>query len=178
LKPVAALAATEAEVGNESDSVPTPATAVLSPALLPGGQLDLNRASLAELEMLPGIGPAKAAAIVEDRERNGPFQSVGDLDRVKGFGAKTVEKLEPYLAVVGAQPVQSGSAGNGPARVRINVANEAELQALHGVGPVLARRIVEHRQRNGPFRGPADLDRVSGVGPSMLDKNRLLIQWD
>lgn len=52
------------------------------------GRLDLNRATAEELDELKGIGPSKAQAIVEDRERNGFFASVKDLLRVKGIGEK------------------------------------------------------------------------------------------
>ena len=48
------------------------------------GPIDLNRASAGELETLHGIGPALAAAIVDDRDRNGPYASVADLERVSG----------------------------------------------------------------------------------------------
>lgn len=57
------------------------------------GRIDINSASAAELENLPGIGPTKAAAIVAEREANGPFASCQALTRVQGIGARTVEKL-------------------------------------------------------------------------------------
>lgn len=61
--------------------------------------IDLNAASAAELETLPGIGPAKAAAIVEYVRINGPLGRVEDLLEVKGIGEKTLEKIRPYLFV-------------------------------------------------------------------------------
>ncbi len=64
--------------------------------------VDLNTATEAELDALKGVGPAKAKAIIDYREKNGPFKSVDELDNVKGFGAKTVEKLRPELTVGGA----------------------------------------------------------------------------
>lgn len=53
-----------------------------------GGRLDINHATAAELDKLKGIGPSKAQAIVQDREKNGKFASVEDLLRVKGIGEK------------------------------------------------------------------------------------------
>lgn len=50
------------------------------------GPIDVNRATPAELETLPGVGPATAGAIVTERERNGPFLTVDDLERVPGIG--------------------------------------------------------------------------------------------
>ena len=61
--------------------------------------LDVNLASAAELERLPGVGPALAARIVEARTRDGPFGSVDDLLRVRGVGGATLERLRPRLAV-------------------------------------------------------------------------------
>lgn len=63
----------------------------------PGAQLDLNTASAADLERLPGIGPRLARRIVEERERGGPFHSGRDLGRVRGIGPRTVEALEPLV---------------------------------------------------------------------------------
>lgn len=65
--------------------VPTEGEASVS-AATSVGPLDVNRASAVELESLPGVGPATAAAIVTERERNGPFASVADLERVPGIG--------------------------------------------------------------------------------------------
>lgn len=61
--------------------------------------IDLNRATAAELEQLPGIGPARAAAIVEYRERNGPFAVPGDLRGVSGIGEATFQNLAPLVVV-------------------------------------------------------------------------------
>jgi competence protein ComEA len=57
------------------------------------GRVDLNRATAAELETLPGIGPAKAAAIVEHRESHGAFAEPGDIRAVSGIGEKTFQQL-------------------------------------------------------------------------------------
>jgi competence protein ComEA len=64
------------------------------------GRVDINTASVSELTALPGIGPAKAAAIVEERERK-PFASVDDLTRVSGIGERTLEQLREKLSVGG-----------------------------------------------------------------------------
>jgi competence protein ComEA len=59
----------------------------------PAGPVDVNRATTAELDGLPGIGPATAAAIVADREHNGPFLTVDELTRVRGIGPAKLEAL-------------------------------------------------------------------------------------
>lgn len=60
-------------------------------------RLDLNAATQAELELLPGIGPATAKAIVDFRTQCGGFKSIEDLDRVPGIGPKTLDRVRPYL---------------------------------------------------------------------------------
>ena len=65
-----------------------------------GELLDPNEARLEQLERLPGVGPVRARAILEARERR-PFRSVGELDRVPGIGPVTLERISPYLEVEG-----------------------------------------------------------------------------
>jgi len=67
--------------------------------LVVGLPLDLNVATASSLEALPGVGPAKAAAIVEERRSEGRFHSVDDLERVRGIGPKTVDELRPFVRV-------------------------------------------------------------------------------
>ena len=68
--------------------------------------VNLNTATKEELIALPGIGPAKAQAILDYRKANGAFKSVEELKDVKGIGAKRFEKLKPDLAVSGASTMK------------------------------------------------------------------------
>ena len=68
------------------------------------GPIDLNRASAAELEALPRVGPALARRIVDDREANGPFRSIDELDRVRGIGPRTIELLRPLVTATVPAP--------------------------------------------------------------------------
>ena len=61
--------------------------------------LNLNAATEAQLEALPGIGAAMAARIVEYRQKNGPFKKIEDLMNVRGLGEKNFLKLKPQLTV-------------------------------------------------------------------------------
>ena len=63
------------------------------------GKIKLNKADENELQNLPGIGPSKAAAIMEYRETNGPFKSVEDLKNISGIGDKTFDKLKDLISV-------------------------------------------------------------------------------
>jgi competence protein ComEA len=64
-----------------------------------GGLVNVNTAGAAELETLPGIGPATAAAIIEEREQNGPFATVDDLIRVTGIGEKKLAAIRELVCV-------------------------------------------------------------------------------
>ena len=59
----------------------------------PGGPVDVNRASVSQLDRLPEVGPAMAREIVRGR----PFKSYEDLLRVRGIGPKTLEKIRPFI---------------------------------------------------------------------------------
>lgn len=65
----------------------------------PATVININTASVAELEALPAIGPVTAQAIVDYRTANGPFASVDALDQVKGIGAATLDKLREFVTV-------------------------------------------------------------------------------
>ena len=66
-------------------------------ALEEARRIDINGASVAEWERLPGIGPTTALRIVEYRQAHGPFQNPEDLLHVKGIGPKTYEGIKDYV---------------------------------------------------------------------------------
>ncbi|WP_144547744.1 helix-hairpin-helix domain-containing protein [Bacillus sp. X1(2014)] len=74
-----------------------------NPGLSVGSQkeakININKADETELQNLPGIGPAKAAAIIEYRNTSGPFKAVEDLKSISGIGDKTFEKLKDLIAI-------------------------------------------------------------------------------
>ena len=72
-----------------------------------GAPLDLNRATADQLETLPGIGAVKAAAILEARETRGGFESMEELEEVRGIGPALVAKLRP-LVVLGSKKAKGG----------------------------------------------------------------------
>jgi competence protein ComEA len=91
-----------AEDEPDAESAPTtvrqPPPTPTQKAASVSGVIDVNTAPVAELRKLPGIGPKLSQAIADERER-APFKSVDDLRRVHGIGAKTLDKLRPYVTV-------------------------------------------------------------------------------
>ncbi len=75
-----------------------PAHGVVSPTPF-GPRVNLNTATAADLEALPGIGPALARRILEYRAQHGPFSAVEDLLAVRGIGPAKLEQLRPYVTV-------------------------------------------------------------------------------
>jgi competence protein ComEA len=147
-----------------------------APAALAG--VNVNTANQAELETLPGIGPSKAAAIIDYRDTNGPFSSCAQLDDVPGIGPATLANITPQCelgdgkaaapASGGAAPAPKAASSGGGGRVNINTASADALTALPGIGPSKAAAIVADRDAKGAFSSCADLRRVTGVGAATV----------
>ena len=144
--------------------------------------VNINTASQSELETLPGIGPSKAAAIIQYRTDNGPFADVEQLDNVPGIGPATMSNLRSLVELgettEGAEGSTAGAeeqtapavttTPTGGDRVNINSASQAQLEDLPGIGPSKASAIIQYRTDNGPFASCASLDAVSGIGPATV----------
>lgn len=80
-------------------AIPDPGLAPTPPKAALATTININTATQAQLELLPGIGPALAMRIIEYRDKHGGFKSVQALDEVKGIGPKTLAKLQPLVRV-------------------------------------------------------------------------------
>jgi competence protein ComEA len=142
-------------------------TLVLNPATLyaqdkkekPKKELvDLNKASEKELESLKGVGPATAKKIIENR----PYKSVDELSKA-GVSDKTIQDLKPFVTVgrpaPAAKPAKEKPAAAEKAKkelVDLNKASEKELDALKGIGPATAKKIIENR----PYKSVDELSKA------------------
>jgi competence protein ComEA len=77
--------------------------------------VNLNTATVAELEVLPGIGAKTAARIIDYREKKGPFKKIEELMNVQGIGEKSFLKLKPQLTVSSKQE-PAGNSTQSPQR--------------------------------------------------------------
>jgi len=77
----------------------------------PAHPIDINTATVKELEELPGVGPTTAKAIVEFRTRAGRFQRVSDLLVIRGISESKLKKMRPYITI-GSPPKKSLPAEN------------------------------------------------------------------
>lgn len=158
---------------------------IRSEPLAPGERLDPNRVDALQLDRLPRVGPALAERIVAWRDERGPFRSLSDLDSVPGIGPALLEALEPHLVLprgAGSPTAVPAAGRNGGSRPRqgaatldLNRATVEELEALPGIGPALAERIVALRSEVGRFRAVDELERVPGIGPTMLERLRPML---
>ena len=81
------------------EASPAPAEEPVLEEVLVEKSVDINQASLEELDRLPGIGPALGQRIIDYREQNSGFYDIEEIMEVSGIGEKTFQKLEPYIYV-------------------------------------------------------------------------------
>jgi competence protein ComEA len=146
----------------------------LSPMAM--ADVNVNTANSIELESLPGIGPSKAAAIMQYRQDNGLFESLTDLDSVPGIGPATLQNISPLVTFSGDTTAVVASASETPSKkavsagslVNVNTATQTELITLPGIGPSKAAAIIEYRHTNGAFSDCVQLARVRGIGDATI----------
>jgi competence protein ComEA len=149
------------------------------------GLLDINTATQQQLEAVKGVGAVTAKKIIAGR----PYKSLDELTKA-GLSAKKIEALKPYVAVgkAPAAPAPPSAAEKKPkavpavkpaekkapaatptpsavAPVDLNMADQKALESLPGIGPALAKKIMEGR----PYQSADDLSRIKGMNKSKID---------
>ena len=133
-------------------------------------KLDLNTASALHLQSIKGIGQGRAEAIVQHRDKNGPFASLDDLDQVPHIGdmpPADLEKIKQQLMVRSSAEQQSMNQKAG--KVDVNQANVAELRQVPGIGAERAEALVRYRQERGRIQDLSELDEL----PFFRDQSEL-----
>jgi competence protein ComEA len=99
-----------------------------------------------------------------------------NLARLLIDGEQVIVGAGPQQVSAGQQVGNTQGSGVSSRKVRLNSANQQELETLPGVGPSLAQRILAFRTANGSFHSVDELDDVSGIGPATLTRLRPLLQ--
>ncbi len=143
-------------------ATPKPATAPADTDL--AVVVNVNTADAEALQTLPGVGPAIAESIIAGR----PYQSLDDLQQVKGLGAAKVAGLKDRVSF--SRPAPASTPSTAPASddlavvVNVNTADAEALQTLPGVGPAIAESIIAGR----PYKALEDLQQVKGLGEAKV----------
>jgi competence protein ComEA len=125
----------------------------------------------------PGVFEfAPGDRVIDAVERAGGALDVADLTLLN-LAAPLTDGQQILVPKKGAAapsgaPVVGGVPGGSTTLVNINTADEATLETLNGVGPVLAAAIMQYRTEHGPFASVDQLDEVSGIGPATLEDLR------
>jgi competence protein ComEA len=134
-------------------------------------KVNVNAATVQQLDQLPGIGKTTAERIIEHRKSLGGFKSISDLSTLKGMTPKKLAELSRLLSFSG----DSTTPGS-PRKLNLNFATEKEIQTLPGVGARLARSIVDTRAKLGSFRSLEDLEEVPGLTEKTFRKFEELVE--
>jgi competence protein ComEA len=139
--------------------------------------------------MKSGIYWLKSGSIIEDAIKSaGGFSRSADLDAV-GKNINRAQELanhgKVYIPKIGdANIVYSNSSSNSSANpltsspaslININTANNAELDLLPGIGPILSQRIIDYRLQNNNFKSIDDLQNVPGIGDKLFEQLKPLV---
>lgn len=126
--------------------------------------VNVNTATQEQLQTLNGIGPAKAKAIIDYRNKNGAFKSVDELDKVPGIGQGVLGKLRPDVTISGpttVKPEAKPEAKAGAKKAEPAKAVEAAKPAAPAATPAPATKAEAAKPAVTPMAAPAKTDKKS-----------------
>jgi competence ComEA-like helix-hairpin-helix protein len=150
----------------DGGQVADPARGATRAAAAATGLVDLNTATLEQLQALPGVGPLTAQKILDLR------QAIDNAIAAAG-GAVVPARVPAVAPPQAASPTTVGSSPTPP--VDLNTATLEQLEALPGVGALTAQKILDFRRTRGPFHSVTELQDVPGIGPAHLEKLKGLV---
>jgi len=151
-----------------------------------GPKVDINTATVEQLDELKGVSPKVAKAIVAHRDKNGAFADVDALNDVPGISDALLAKLKP-LVTCGTEVAPPAAGGEGEGEnvaeggegaaagelVNLNTATQQELDAVNGIGAATAKKIIAYREEQ-PFTSVDQL-KDAGVSAMTISKIRDLV---
>lgn len=143
------------------------------------GEVDINTATVAELQRLPGIGAVTAGRIVAHRDANGPFANLSAVGDVEGVSPATLEKIRPFLSFDGAAQPGVASApsarGNVAADVKALLARYKGEPSIREVQEAAARNVDVNPERMRSWRSRS---RLAALAPGIRAEYRYVGQFD
>ena len=147
----------------------------LLPASIAPATIDINTADIAGLSKLPGIGPGLARQIIDYRNQHGPFETLGQLQKVPGIGQKRIEAIKNKINIKDDIPEEKTESST---KFNINTATTEQLSSIAGIGPKTAKLIITYREIHGPFNSLDELSNVPRIGKKTTEmlKEYLYVQ--
>lgn len=123
--------------------------------------ININHVSEDELLFLPGITRHIAENIIEYRQKNNGFEHINEILQVSGITTNVFQQI--YTDITIDSSLDSTSNIITKEVINLNLASYNELCLVIGLTPILATRIIQHRERKGVFRSFEDLRKVNGI---------------
>jgi competence protein ComEA len=146
--------------------------------LTPPGEPPGIRISVRGAVVSPGVYMLASGSIVQDAlQAAGGILPQADTSRLNlASPLSDGQEVRVPLVIPSPAPGTPSTAPSGGGRINLNTATQEELESLPGIGPVIAKRIVEYRETFGPYQSIDDLLSVEGVGPALMEKIRDLVE--
>lgn len=123
-------------------------------------KMDINTASLEEIERIHGIGKGRAREILDYRERHGGVRHLDELLDLPLFQAASLEDRQTLVEHAEVKPETLPI--DLPGKLNLNLANRQDLEQIKGIGSQRADILLDYRRRNGPFRSLDQIDELPG----------------